>query len=410
MSDQQAVIARTKQTLQALGFDTADEYALDIHYRLVQSIEQLIAQQGCVSFQDFMQQALYASGLGYYTAGSRKLGEQGDFITAPEMGSLFARCLAVAVCEVFAVMSDANNSILELGPGSGRLCFDVLTELDKQGSLPERYYLLEVSPDLKQRQQQLIQSLPEPVAQRVVWLDSWPQDFRGVVLANEVLDAFAVRKFRMKDSGIVEVGVTLAGAEFAWCELPASVELTEAVNTISKEIDHELSEGYESEWCEYIVPWMQGLSDSMTAGAVLLIDYGYARSEYYLPERTQGTLMCHYQHRAHGDPLVLVGMQDITTHVDFSFVAQAATQSGFSVQGYTNQANFLLGCGLDQLLQSYADDDMQTYMTQVQNAKKLIMPGEMGERFKVLGLTKNIDVEMSGFKVRDFAHRLMPGN
>ena len=364
---------------------------------------EITAAHGHISFDRFMELALYAPGLGYYTAGSRKLGAGGDFVTAPEVSSLFGRCLARQCSQVLDQLSEA--CILEFGAGTGKLAADLLMELAALGRLPDNYLILELSPDLRQRQQAILAERVPELLPRVQWLDRLPQRFQGLMLGNELLDAMPVQRFRIGRGGFQEEFVTWRDGfvpEYADVATPG---LTEALMRL-REQRLAVAEGYASEVNLRVGPWVKAVSDSLVAGAVFLIDYGYPRSEYYHPQRSMGTLMCHYRHRAHPDPFRFVGLQDITAHVDFSAVAEAARAAGLAVQGYTTQAFFLLGCGLDRLLADSDPADSEVHLRLVQEVRRLTLPTEMGESFKVIALTRGIEGLLVGFSLRDLRDRL----
>lgn len=370
--------------------------------RLVERIVGEIRQAGGgLPFDRFMELALYAPGLGYYTGGQRKFGEAGDFVTAPEVSPLFARCLARQCRQVLDVLAAVD--VLEFGAGSGVLAADLLAELERLDSLPERYLILELSAELKQRQRNTLAQRVPHLLDRVVWLERLPDaGFRGVVLANELLDAMPVHRFRLQQGLCLEQLVVEQGDGLALCwESPVSPGLKTAVARLPG-----LPDDYESELNLRVAPWIQALAERIVAGLVLLIDYGYPRAEYYHPQRDRGTLMCHYRHRAHPDPLFHPGLQDITSHVEFTSLAAAAQASGLSVCGYSTQAFFLMGCGLEQLMSASDPDDIQPHMELAQGVKKLTLPSEMGERFKVLGLCRGLKQAPVGFSVRDMRERL----
>ncbi len=362
------------------------------------------AAGGVLSFEQYMHLALYAPGLGYYVSGHRKFGEGGDFVTAPETSFLFGYCLAAQAAEVLQVLP--GGDLLEFGAGSGALALHVLTRLHALNTLPERYLILEPSPELRARQAQTLQALPAGLLNRVEWIDSLPPGFRGCMIANEVLDAMPVRRFRVDGEGVCELGVGLGARGFEERPLPAaSAELARAVRALQAR-GLAVADGYTSEINLQAAAWVSSLAESLAAGLVLLIDYGYGRGEYYRPERDMGTLMCHYRHRAHADPYWFAGLQDITAHVDFSAVAEAGCASGLCLQGYTSQANFLLGVGLERLLAESDPSDVRRHMELVQGAKRLMLPSEMGDKFQVLGLSRGLDRNLAGFSLRDFRVRL----
>ncbi len=373
--------------------------------RLVRQIRRSIENaNGAIPFDRFMEMALYAPGLGYYVAGSRKFGEQGDFITSPEVSPLFAQCLARQVDQVSREISGAG--LLEFGAGSGLLAADLLVALEQLGRLPEKYLILEVSPELRARQRETLETRVPHLLSVVKWLDVIPAGFAGVVVANELLDAMPASRFRITDGIIEESFVVCDGDQLK--ELfgrPITPGLERAVETISRS-HGTLPSGYVSEINLRQSAWISALAGAMDQGAVILIDYGYSSAEYYHPQRSQGTLMCHYRHRAHSDPFRWVGLQDITTQVDFTALTRAAVEAGFSLGGYTTQAHFLIANGLDSLLADSDPNDLSRHMSLVQGVKRLTLPSEMGERFKVLGLLKGLDIALQGFSLRDFCERL----
>ncbi len=362
-------------------------------------------QGGQVSFRDFMQLALYAPGLGYYLAGSRKLGAGGDFVTAPEISPLFSQCLARAIAPALHSLAEAN--ILEVGAGSGVMAAQILRQLADLGQLPAHYYILELSGDLRERQAETIrQQVPECLS-RLVWLDALPEGLSAVVLGNEVLDAMPVHLVSKQNGIWHELYVAWQGDRFVWQGGETSdARLSERMLGIEEKFGESFAEGYTTEVNLLAEDWLAGLSGSLQQGLVLLIDYGFPRHEYYHPQRGSGTLMCHYRHHAHGDPFYYPGLQDITAHVDFTAMAEAAYRSGFSIEGYTNQGNFLIGSGLTELFQQQPVEELQPQMVMANQIKKLTLPHEMGELFKVLGLSKQLDVSLPGFMLRDLRNSL----
>lgn len=361
------------------------------------------AAGGAIDFAHYMELALYAPGLGYYSAGSHKLGAQGDFTTAPEISPLFSRCVARSCMSVLDQLG--GGAVLELGAGSGSLAVEMLRELAACDALPERYYILERSADLRERQQRrLAQAVPK-LYDRVMWLNAPPAHFwRGVLVANEVLDAWPVRMFGWRDAAVIEYAVAWRDAGFVWQELPADAELEGRV--VAWADKYRWPTRYRSELNTSLSPWLDMLLANLERGAALFIDYGYARHEYYRAERAQGTLLCHYRHRAHADPLLLPGLQDITAQVDFTAVAEAAQAAGLEVRGYTTQAHFLLDNGIEQLLTEASPVLSQDYLRQAAQVKTLLLPGEMGERFKAMLLVRDLERPVSGFQGRDLRGRL----
>jgi SAM-dependent MidA family methyltransferase len=361
------------------------------------------AAGGSIPFSRYMELCLYTPGLGYYSAGQRKFGPGGDFVTAPEISALFGRCLANSCKEVLESLQ--GGDILEFGAGSGQLAIDLLGELERQACLPGRYLILERSAELRQRQQQLIQNKLPQLLDRVIWIDALPTaGFRGVVLANEVLDAMAVERFQWDGKAANLFHVSCEGDGFQWLLQESQDDVTAAVESLVSMC--QLQPGYISEANILLPAWLQSVAAVLEQGVMLLLDYGYARHEYYHPQRSSGTLMCHYRQRAHDDPFLWPGLQDLTAHVDFTAVAEAALAADLEVTGYTTQTYFLLDCGLDDLLQQAGPTDSTHYIQLAQQAKTLILPGEMGERFKCIGLTRGMTTTVPGFRLQDYRNRL----
>lgn len=356
-----------------------------------------LSKHGAIPFVDFMQQALYAPHWGYYTRSRSPLGASGDFITAPELTPLFGYTLAQQ-CE--QVLQHLNKPILfEFGAGSGQLCVDILTHLEQRDALPLAYHILEVSASLKALQQENIKNKIPHLADRVQWLSAWPEHaFEGVVIANEVLDAMPVDRFLKTDQGLFESMIGLDDQNNL-IESFVPCSNTRLEDHVARVLKHD-TRPYASEANLLIDGWIEACHAMLSRGAVLIIDYGFPEHEYYHPARSQGTLMCHHQHKAHPNPLLHPGEEDITAHVDFTHVADAALNAGFEVSGYTNQASFLLANGLLSLLEGAVGDEL-TQIKQQQAVKQLLQPHEMGELFKVIALTKQLDFGLTGFQLHD---------
>ena len=352
---------------------------------------------GRVPFSRFMELALYAPGLGYYSAGARKFGAAGDFVTAPEISPLFSHCLGRQSAEVLQALE--GGDVLELGAGSGAMAAHLLQEMRRLEREPKRYLILEVSADLRQRQRETIKARAPEFLPRMQWLDKLPESFTGVMLGNEVLDALPVVRFRKQRFGFREFAVAAEGEGFRWELVEPSPDLDDTLATLESELPGPFAEGYVSEYCPTLVPLITSLAASLTRGAMLFLDYGYTRAAYYHPERSTGTLMCHYRQRAHGDPFLYVGLQDITAHVDFSAVAEAGREAGLELAGYSTQAHFLLALGIGEAAINVGG-------AAVQQVKRLTLPEEMGELFKAIGFIKGIDIELGGFSLRDLSHTL----
>lgn len=357
-------------------------------------IRQTIAEAGgWIGFARFMELALYAPGLGYYSAGAQKFGAAGDFVTAPELGTLFGATLARQAAQI---LRTGITDIIECGAGSGRLARDLLRTLAGLDCLPQRYCILETSADLRARQQALLERELPQIASRVTWLDALPATIDALVIANEVLDAMPAHLISTRADGIDELGVTVAPDDtFVRHSRPATGVLLEAAQAL------QLDPGYTTEIGLAAQAFARTLAASLRRGAAILIDYGFPAREYYHPQRTDGTLMCHYRHYAHADPLCLVGLQDITVHVDFSAIARVATDAGCDVLGYANQAQFLVNCGITDVLAQTPAENTAAYLPLVSQAQKLLSPAEMGELFKVIAFGKNQPSPLMGFSGGD---------
>ena len=354
--------------------------------------DEISANAGWIPFARYMELALYAPGLGYYTAGARKLGRDGDFITAPEMTPLYGQTLARQAAEV---LDTGLDQILEIGAGSGALAAALLAELERLGRLPRHYYILEVSPDLRERERDLLAERVPQLLERVIWLNRLPTLYQGLIIGNEVLDAMPVHLVRAAAAGAEEAGVTLQDGGFAWTWRPAGQPLRTAAEALA------LPPGYRSEIQLQACAFVRTLAQSMARGVILLIDYGFPAHEYYHAQRSEGTLMCHYRHRAHADPFFLPGLQDITSHIDFSAVAHAGAHSGLQLLGYTGQAQFLVNCGITDVMLRTSPEDAPAYLPQAAAAQQLLSPSEMGELFKVIALGKDYAAPLLGFASGD---------
>lgn len=362
-------------------------------------IQQHIQQQGgWIDFATFMHIALYTPGLGYYSGGAKKFGFGGDFVTAPEISPLFAQALAKQVAQVLQL---TQGDILELGAGTGKLAADLLLTLAELDTLPTHYYILEVSDYLRQVQgEHLKKALPTALFEKLIWLDALPTSFRGMVLGNEVLDAIPVHIVGKQQGVLIERGVVWQDG-FAWQDKPLTAgPLFNDVALLN------LPDEYLTEMSPAATGLIHSLANCFTHGVIVMLDYGFGASEYYHLQRTAGTLMCHFQHHAHDNPLINVGLQDITAHVNFTAIAEAAVTEQLQVLGYLNQANFLINCGLLQLLEKISPEDMRAYTPMVSAVQKLLSPAEMGELFKVILLGKGIDEPLIGAMQGDKRHTL----
>jgi SAM-dependent MidA family methyltransferase len=352
-----------------------------------------------------MDLALYAPGLGYYSGGAQKLGAGGDFTTAPEVSSLFGRCVALQCAEVLRALT--AGSILEIGAGSGRLAADILARLEGLKRLPEHYWILEISAELRERQRKFLEARLPHLLQRVSWLDRPPEEpFDGLILANEVLDALPVARFRWFARGVEELGVAIDGEHFRWAARPATSVLSQACRRLFEASGGGWDEGYVSEYCPRAPAWTGAVTQSLHKGAALWFDYGLPRAQYYLPERHEGTLLCHFRHRANSDPFSHVGLQDITAWVDFTLLAEASREAGFGLAGFTTQAHFLAGLCIDDEMRLAAGENENVFARLANQARQLMLPGEMGERFKAMAWLRDLDIPLSGFALLDLRHTL----
>lgn len=376
------------QQQQQLSLPKPDEPSAAHSARVASFIrEQIAAAGGEISFAEYMQHALYAPGLGYYSAGTTKFGPAGDFVTAPETSSLFGRVVARQCAEVLRQID--SPSILELGAGSGKLAADVMLMLaDMNAFPPGGYQILEVSADLRERQERFLRHAIPELTGRVTWLDQLPDAHTGVIIANEVLDALPVERFIRRKDAVTQICVVTDGDAFLLSERTAPASLAAAVRAIEADLGRDLPDSYASEVCVAAPHWVSDLSGALREGTILLFDYGVSRHEYYSLERAGGWLRCHFRHHAHNDPLLLPGIQDITSWVDFSAVAAAAIASGLDIAGYVSQAQFLIGGGLDQLLSDFVEMPIDAQLKLSAEVKLLTLPSEMGENFKCIGLSR----------------------
>ena len=370
------------------------------HARMCSRIVRVLQEEGgYMDFERFMELVLYEPELGFYQRETGQFGDEGSFTTAPEMGPLFARCLAQPCRQV---LDEVGGVVLEVGAGRGTLACDLLLALQSAGALPDEYLILERSAALRRRQSALLDPLDEPLRGRVRWVNEAPE-MRGIVIANEVLDALPVQRFEVFADDVRPLGVTLDGGSFQWRTGPSDRDLTAWYEELRGSLFELLPVGYRSERCRQLASTMARFCGPLERGVVLFVDYGYTRATYYHPQRTDGTLMCHFKHRAHSDPFVFAGLQDVTASVDFTAVARVGEQLGMTVAGYTSQTWFLLGCGLQAVLASLRAGE---FTRQAQVAKKLLMPGEMGERVHALALARGFEQPLEAFALRDRSGRL----
>ena len=362
--------------------------------RLVQRLRELIVSNGPLAFAQYMERCLYAPGLGYYSAGKLKFGAAGDFVTAPELGGVFARCVVNALQPTLAMLG-ADADFLELGGGSGAFAEVALQAFAATGTLPRRYLMLEPSADLRERQHaRLNANLPGDLSARVQWLERPPEHhWHGILFANEVIDALPTTRFTVRAGDVYEEHVALTGeGRLQRVDRPADALVSGAVHHVERSMGADFADGYRSEILPQLPYWMDAVAGSLQRGLLLFVDYGYVRREFYLPERDDGTLMAHYQHRAHNDPLWWPGLNDITASVDFTALAEAGSHAGCEIAGYWSQAQFLIGAGLQEVFaleQAAASDDLARQQV-AQQVKRLMLPEAMGERFQAMLMTRDM--------------------
>jgi len=376
-----------------------DPVAKAMSDRLSQQIRMEIKQKGPISFSRFMTLALYAPELGYYRNPFQKFGKAGDFVTAPEVSHLYSYCLANQCAQVLTHLN--GGDILEFGAGSGVMASDILIALQKINLLPKHYYILELSAHLKLLQRETIMQKIPACLDRVVWLERVPTEkINGIILANEVLDAMPVELFTWQN-GPKNNLVDFKKNEFI---LNLSSEIDLKLQSQLEKYDIHFQNHYTSEINFMLEGWIKSISDMLASGLLLIADYGFARQEYYHPDRNMGTLMCHFNHHAHKNPLIYPGIQDITAHVDFTHIAEAGSQCDFEIVGFTDQGNFLLNCDL----LTFANNPIDTtaHINQNQKIMQLTSPSEMGELFKMIALIKNINIDLLGFKNKNKLERL----
>lgn len=360
-----------------------------------------IQRHGPLPFDRYMHMALYEPGLGYYVNGLHKFGQDGDFVTAPEQGPLFAGALARCLTPIAEVIG-SNWTLMEVGPGSGALMRDLLLQLQHP---PAKVLLLESSAALREVQAETLSSLPARLQQGVEWIAAPPSErFEGVIVANEVLDALPVKRFEIIEGGLLELAVDWDGARLGWACMSADHRLREAAEYLQNQLSEPLPPGFRSELCVDLAGWLQTITASLDKGVALCIDYGYPRAEFYRPERNDGTLVAHYRHRAHFDPFVWPGLNDLSAFVDFTAVAEAALEAHLDVSGFTSQAGFVLGSGIGELLAQTEDPAEQA--KRAGEFKKLVLPGEMGEKFKLMALSRQMTNSFVAFEFSDQRHRL----
>jgi len=355
---------------------------------------------GWIPFTRYMELAIYSPGMGYYCSGTTKFGCAGDFVTAPEFSSLFGRAIARQATQIIEGVGEGSSDILEFGAGTGKLALNILLELEDLNRLPQHYFILEVSGELQEQQNKLFKKFAPHLLTRVKWLGNLPTKFEGLILANEVLDAMPVHLVVRRDNSLFERGVAWSGKRFEWSDrLLVEGELFKIAQEIipRASFDNNYIETYVSEINLSVRGFIRSLANILQKGAVVLIDYGFRRDEYYHDQRNRGTMMCHYRHHAHDDPFYFPGLQDITSHVDFTAIADVATGEGLELLGYTSQAQFLINCGITEMLAQIPVENTGDYLPMANQVQKLVSPAEMGELFKVIALGKDTQQSLIGF-------------
>ncbi|MGB1257926.1 MAG: class I SAM-dependent methyltransferase [Thiolinea sp.] len=394
--------------------------ALEHSKQLSKVIKRYIDEAGgSIPFRQYMHMALYQPGLGYYVAGQEKFGHAGDFVTAPEISPLFSQCIANHCATTLSIIDFADSrQILELGAGTGIMAADILTHLSSLEALPDCYFILELSPELRQRQRKTLEQHCPELIRRVEWLQELPAEpINGVILANEVPDAMPVEFFSIEGEKVSVTHVAANGDDLYFKSLPPDeIQLQTIKSNCFDGWDQYYdafrpATAYYSEYNPALTGWINSLSDTLNRGEILIIDYGYERSDYYRPERNQGTLLCHYQHHVHDQPLLWPGLQDITASVDFTAIAEAADQAGLTISRYCSQADFLFHSDLETLFNQALNTQPEQQYQLAQQVRTLTLPSEMGERFKVMSLTKGFTTDeqthtLSGFQHSDRRHRL----
>ena len=379
--------------------DLSLDHSLLVREQLIQHIN---TRDGWISFEEFIDFVMYKPGLGYYSAGAEKIGHSGDFTTAPEISKLFGMALANQMTPILDHYQ--SPSIIEIGAGTGKLAFDIMTQLNDYQVNFDRYYILELSADLKQRQQSMLSHLPTKTLNKIVWLDSIPMDsIDGVIIANEVIDALPFTRFKTQNGQVYELGISVEGNQLIEQPRLADEMLSNTVDSIAKEIGMTFQDGYTSEIRINFGSWFRTIESMLSSGSIFFVDYGYARQEYYDEERTNGSMICHYRNVAHEDPLSNLGIQDISASVDFSQLADVALQRNIEVGFFTSQADFLINAEILGVIESVIDEGLKMRLTQ--EVKQLLLPNQMGEVFKCMLLNKNINPDnFDGIK--DLRHTL----
>ena len=375
-----------------------------IHSELVMEnlAKEIKANQGWMSFEDFFDFVMYKPGLGYYSAGAQKLGPSGDFTTSPEISRLFGKTVSN---QVIALLNNFKSpSIIEIGAGSGKLAYDIINNLINSKVDFDKYYILEVSADFRERQKQELSLLPDEAFEKVIWLDSILEaPVEGIVIGNEVVDALPFKRFTVVDHKIQEIGVSIKNGQLTESTRDADKTLAEEVRLIEKALNRDFEQNYTSEIRLNFGKWLKGVSSMLKSGAILFIDYGYSRQEYYAEDRKNGSMICHYRNTAHENPFLNLGVQDISASVEFTLLAEKALEEQLEVGLFTSQSDFLINGNILGELDKIEDDTLRMELTQEIN--QLLMPSQMGQSFKCMMLYKNISLD-SFEGIRDLRHTL----
>lgn len=382
-----------QQQCQTLEVPEPDDVAQEASFQLAQKIAQQVYFKGKIPYSEFMHHALYSPGLGYYSSGSYKLGAGGDFVTAPEISPMFGKTLAKVIMQAW---QDTDACILELGAGSGKLMCDILLQLESEKNLPHTYYVLEVSAELRQRQKHLLNEICPHLKSKVVWLDTLPASFKGVIIGNEVVDAIPVELLMKTEEGVAQGFIACHDQGFTLAF--ESTSFSQGWQKRHEDYVQHWSEGYLAESSDLRSDWLRSVLGSLEQGCILLLDYGFEAEELYSPYRPQGTLQCYYRQKKHSMPLALLGLQDVTSSVNFTQLAQTALDTGAEILGFTPQAQFLTLSGIEQFVAQTQDSDTMSNLSVAQQLQTLLMPNEMGQNIKVLGLSKQFSGTLTGFQ------------
>ena len=393
------------EVLNPIGLPRPENKYLTQTSRVSNFIEKRIKEAGGkISFRDFMQHALYEKDLGYYSSKEEVIGSKGDFITAPEQGKIFANSLANQCAVIIREITGA--AVLEFGAGTGALVINILKKLKEMECLPEHYFIVDVSATLIDCQKKRLQKEVPELASIVSWVSSVPREFSGIIIANEVADAFPFERFVKTDNEVLQVCVLNGKEKFEYDLIPAKKKLCDYIYALEEKLDRKLTNGYLSEVSFEAQDWIKDIACKMKAGIFLMLDYGVSRKEYYAPHREQGWTRCHFMHHAHNEPLIYPGIQDITTWVDFSVLSEVAVDNDMKIDGFLNQSQFIINNGIEENFQNFEQLDIKTQLELSRQIKLLTLPDQMGENFKCLGLSKNFVLNNNLFEKGDRSYVL----